>query len=93
MLFEEVYGAWTERRLTQEEAADMESANRYLAEVYRPAFNAEFAQPAREPGSAFVPCRDAVGLARPPPAGQVRLHRRTVGGRRTGRRRVAPCGA
>lgn len=34
---------------------DMASANRYLADVYRPQFNAEFAVPAREEGSAFVP--------------------------------------
>ena len=34
---------------------DMASANRYLAEVYRPQFNTEFAVPAREEGSAFVP--------------------------------------
>ena len=33
----------------------MAAANRYLEEVYRPAFNAEFAYAAREPGSAFVP--------------------------------------
>ena len=33
----------------------MSEANRYLAEVYLPAFNAEFAQPAMEEGSAFVP--------------------------------------
>lgn len=33
---------------------DMEAANRYLQEVYLPAFNAEFAQPAPEEGSAFV---------------------------------------
>ena len=33
----------------------MDQANRYLAEVYLPAFNAEFKEPAREPGSAFVP--------------------------------------
>ena len=33
----------------------MEAANRYLARVYQPAFNAEFMQPAREEGSAFVP--------------------------------------
>jgi hypothetical protein len=32
----------------------MAEANRYLATVYRPAFNAEFAQPAMEDGSAFV---------------------------------------
>jgi len=46
-------------RLPQELAlagiTDMASANRYLTEVYRPAFNAEFAQPAREAGTAFVP--------------------------------------
>jgi len=46
-------------RLPQELAlagiTDMEAANRYLQEVYLPAFNAEFAQPAMEQGSAFVP--------------------------------------
>ena len=34
---------------------DMAVANRYLQEVYLPAFNAEFMQPAAEEGSAFVP--------------------------------------
>jgi transposase len=34
---------------------DRDAANRYLAEVYRPAFNAEFSRPPREEGSAFVP--------------------------------------
>lgn len=33
---------------------DIEAANRYLREVYMPAFNAEFACPAQEEGSAFV---------------------------------------
>ncbi len=33
----------------------MDAANRYLAQVYQPAFNAEFMQPAKEKGSAFVP--------------------------------------
>lgn len=46
-------------RLPQELAlagiTDMSTANRYLQEVYLPAFNAEFAQPAIEEGSAFVP--------------------------------------
>ena len=46
-------------RLPQELAlagiTDMAAANRYLQEVYLPAFNAEFAQPAPEEGSAFVP--------------------------------------
>ena len=34
---------------------DMETANRYLRDVYRPAFNEEFAQPPLADGSAFVP--------------------------------------
>ena len=34
---------------------DMETANRYLRDVYRLAFNGEFAQPPLEDGSAFVP--------------------------------------
>ena len=33
----------------------LEEANRYLAETYLPAFNAEFFHPAPEKGSAFVP--------------------------------------
>ena len=48
-----------QERLPKELAAagitDMESANRYLREVYLPACNAEFRQPAMEEGSAFVP--------------------------------------
>lgn len=46
-------------RLPQELAlagiTSMAQANRYLAEVYLPAFNAEFALPAAEKGSAFIP--------------------------------------
>jgi transposase len=46
-------------RLPRELAAagitDMEAANSYLKEVYMPAFNAEFAHPAIEEGTAFVP--------------------------------------
>lgn len=46
-------------RLPQELAlagiTTMAQANKYLAEAYRPTFNAEFAQPAIEEGSAFVP--------------------------------------
>jgi hypothetical protein len=34
---------------------EMAAANRYLEEIYRPAFNQEFSHPAREEGSAFVP--------------------------------------
>lgn len=49
-------------RLPKELAAagisDMEQANRYLLEVYRPVFNAEFAHPARESATAFVPFID-----------------------------------
>ncbi len=33
---------------------NMEAANRYLKDIYLPAFNAEFMQPAMEEGSAFV---------------------------------------
>lgn len=46
-------------RLPQELAlagiTDMAQANRYLNEVYQPNYNAEFACPAPEEGSAFVP--------------------------------------
>ena len=46
-------------RLPKELAAggitDMVEANRYIKEVYLPAFNAEFMQPAMEEGTAFVP--------------------------------------
>ena len=37
---------------------DRAAANRYLQETYRSRYNAEFTQPPREPGSAFVACRD-----------------------------------
>ena len=51
-------------RLPQELAAagitDMDAANAYLRDVYLLAFNAEFAHPAREDGSAFVPCPSSV---------------------------------
>ena len=56
-------------------ATDLESANRHLAEVCMPAFNAEFAQPARESGSAFVPCRDPAALDDV----LCEVHERTVG--------------
>lgn len=46
-------------RLPKELAAagitDMAAANEYLRQVYLPAFNREFMQPAMEEGSAFVP--------------------------------------
>ena len=51
-------------RLPKELAAagitDMDAANAYVRDVYLPAFNAEFAHPAREDGSAFVPCPASV---------------------------------
>ena len=34
--------------------SDIEAANRYIREVFLPAFNAQFAVPAAEPGAAFV---------------------------------------
>ena len=53
-------------RLPKELAAagitDMDAANAYVRDVYLPAFNAEFAHPAREDGSAFVPCLASVNL-------------------------------
>ena len=46
-------------RLCKELAASgittLAEANRYLREAYLPAFNAEFKQPAREKGTAFIP--------------------------------------
>ncbi|WP_273704011.1 ISNCY family transposase [Candidatus Accumulibacter vicinus] len=42
------------RELALAGITDLAAANRYLTEVYRPAFNAEFMQPAMEEGSAFV---------------------------------------
>jgi transposase len=43
------------RELALHGITDMDEANRYLAKVYMPAFNAEFKKPALEEGSAFVP--------------------------------------
>jgi len=42
------------RELAWAGITNMQAANRYLQEHYRAAFNAEFAQPAMEEGSAFV---------------------------------------
>lgn len=39
---------------------DMDAANRYLAQVYLPAFNAEFMQSPPEEGSAFVPWAEKI---------------------------------
>ncbi|MBV8310117.1 MAG: ISNCY family transposase [Planctomycetaceae bacterium] len=41
---------------------DIETANRFIREVYVPAHNARFARPAQLPESAFVPVRDAGSL-------------------------------
>ena len=41
---------------------DMDAANAYIRDHYLPAFNAEFAHPSREEGSAFVPCPASVNL-------------------------------
>ena len=53
---------------------DRDAANRYLAEVYRPAFNQEFSHLAREEGSAFVP-----SLGGPLEDSLCEQHERTVG--------------
>lgn len=47
------------KELALEGITTMEAANRYLREVYMPAFNAEFSHPARVEGKAFV---QVVGL-------------------------------
>jgi transposase len=43
------------KELVFHEITEMDDANRYLAQTYVPAYNAEFMQPAPEDGSAFVP--------------------------------------
>lgn len=43
------------RELAAADIRDMAGANQYLQTQYRPAFNLEFARPALEVGSAFVP--------------------------------------
>jgi hypothetical protein len=55
---ERAFGTHQERlpkELALNMITDMESANRYLSEVYMPAFNDEFKVDAMEEGSAFVP--------------------------------------
>lgn len=54
---ERFFGTHQERLPRELELAgirEMEAANRYIREVYLPAFNQEFKQPAREKGSVFV---------------------------------------
>ena len=43
------------RELAQAGITAMAQANQHLADRYRPAFNTDFAQPAADAGSAFVP--------------------------------------
>ena len=50
------------RELALAGITDLGAANAYLRDVYLPAFNAEFAHPSREEGSAFVPCPASVNL-------------------------------
>lgn len=54
---ERAFGTHQDRLVKELAAAGittMGAANRYLEDVYRPAFNNSFARAAREPGSAFV---------------------------------------
>jgi transposase len=44
------------KELARARITDMDAANRYLEQVYLPNHNAEFALPAPQQGSAFVPC-------------------------------------
>ena len=43
------------KELAMHNITTMEEANKYIAEIYMPAYNAEFTVPAVEKGSAFVP--------------------------------------
>lgn len=55
---ERAFGTHQERlpkELALARIIEIESANRYLKEIYRPAFNQEFARIPAEKGSAFVP--------------------------------------
>ena len=55
---ERMFGTHQDRlikELALYEITDMAAANRYIEEVYLPAFNEEFMQPPLEEGSAFVP--------------------------------------
>ena len=52
----------TPRELALAGVTNMDSASRCIREVYLPRFNHEFARPAREEGSAFVPMADPDGL-------------------------------
>ena len=46
------------KELAQAGITDREAANAYIREHYLPAYNAEFATPSREEGSAFVACQN-----------------------------------
>lgn len=43
------------KKLALHGITDMDAANRYLAQEYKPSFNADFMQPPTEEGSVFVP--------------------------------------
>jgi transposase len=47
------------KELAYHSITTMDQANRYLDAIYRPAFNAEFMESAREQGTAFVPTLNA----------------------------------
>ena len=44
------------KELAKAGISEMDEANAYIRDHYLPAWNAEFAKPSREQGSAFVPC-------------------------------------
>jgi transposase len=63
---ERMFGTLQDRlpkELTLAGIGDMESANRFIREVYLPAHNARFARPPAIAESAFVTVRDQAGLA------------------------------
>jgi transposase len=63
---ERMFGTLQDRlpkELRLAEIHDVESANRFIREVYLPAHNARFAKPPAVADSAFVTVRDADGLA------------------------------
>ena len=62
---DEAFAAHRERLPGELAAAgitDVDAANAWLRDVYLPAFNAEFAAPSPEDGSAFMPCPASVAL-------------------------------
>ena len=77
---ERMFGTHQDRlvkELALEGITEMAEANRYIQETYLPTFNAEFARPPREDGSAFVPMGGAEALDDI----LCEVHERVVGGR------------